>query len=89
MNNNNKTNNKLPLFVRSVIYSYLPIDQLLNTISRMCKKDREYLPNSRIVDLDKTCAIDMEGTQLMQIQSMKYALKMSRKYDIKLKDELS
>ena len=67
MNNKNKNNNnnKLPLFVRSVVYSFLQIDQLLNTISRICKKDREYLPNSRIVDLNKTCAIDMEGTKLM------------------------
>lgn len=36
-------NDKLPVGIRMIIYSYLPLENLLKQISCLCKKERELL----------------------------------------------
>jgi hypothetical protein len=41
---------KLPFGVRCVIYSYMDLMSLLNTITKLCKQERDKIPQSEVLD---------------------------------------
>ena len=72
--NNNK--NLLPKGLRALIYSFLPFDYLIKSISKLNKCDREMLTNSEILDQPRSLKITFRDEYIMYISSLKYVMKL-------------
>jgi hypothetical protein len=70
----NKNNNpKITKNVRSVIYSFLPLDILIQSISKLSKSDRELLTKS---DQPRSLKITFRDEFIYDINSLKYMMKL-------------
>ena len=49
-NDGNYKNEKIPRNCRLVVYSFLDYKQILNVTSKICKKDRERIETSHILN---------------------------------------
>jgi hypothetical protein len=66
----------IPKGIRALIYSFLPFDLLIKSISKLCKNDREMLTNSEILDQPRSLKITFRDEFIMYISSLKYVMKL-------------
>ena len=66
----------LPKGLRALIYSFLPFDYLIKSISKLNKCDREMLTVSDILDQPRSLKITFRDEYIMYISSLKYVMKL-------------
>jgi hypothetical protein len=65
-----------PKGLRALIYSYMPFDYLIRSISKLSKTDREMLITSDILDQPRSLKITFRDEYIMYISSLKYVMKL-------------
>lgn len=66
----------IPKGLRALIYSYLPFDHLIKSISKLSKTDRDMLVKSDILDQPRSLKITFRDEYIMYISSLKYMMKL-------------
>ena len=63
-----------PIGVRAIIYSYLPYTFLLNTISKLSKKERKYLVTTDNLDQSRALVIKLDKHEFHNLDGLEYAI---------------
>ena len=71
-----KSKELLPKGIRQVVYSYLPLDTLIQTISKLSTSERKLLLTSQLIDQPKTLRIKFKDEYIYDINSLKYVMKL-------------
>ena len=72
---------KLPLGVRSIIYSFMPVSELMKVISKISKKDREILVTSLNIDQPRNIRIT-NSNLIKNASNLKYIIQLVNGYII-------
>lgn len=70
------TKEALPKGIRQVIYSFLPLGTLIQTISKLSTTERQLLTTSQLIDQPKTLRIKFRDEYIYDINSLKYMMKL-------------
>lgn len=73
---------KLPFGVRCVIYSFLDLMTLLNTITKLSKAERETIPVSEVLDQQRCLRIHIKQGKMIQFPQLEYSIKLSRSFEL-------
>lgn len=71
-----KNRELLPKGVRQHIYSYLPLDTIIQVISKLSKADRKMLIKSEIVDQPRALRIIFKDHLIYDTESLKFMMKL-------------
>ena len=67
---------KIPKGVRSLIYSFLPFNFLIKSISKLSTQDRRILITSDVLDQSRSLKITFRDDCIYYISSLKYVMKL-------------
>ena len=73
---NKKSAKTLPKGVRSLIYSFLPLDILIQFISKLSVAERDILVTSEILDQPRSLKITFKDNYIYDIESLKYMMRL-------------
>ena len=71
-----KVKKRVPVNIRALIYSFLPFNDLINTISKLSKQERDLIITSEILDQPRSLKITFRDDFIYDITSLKYMMKL-------------
>ena len=73
---------KIPFGVRCVIYSFLDLMSLLNTITKLSKIEREKITTQEVIDQPRCLRIYIKQGKMIQFPQLEYCTKLATKFEL-------